>query len=74
MHPDKLAHKWQYFTIFAIFQSVMMRLKKKKKPKPNCCIPLAECITNPQVLKCPFPNNRPETRNFVLLYYQTDKQ
>lgn len=30
MHPDKLAHKGQYFTIFAIFQSVMMRPKKKQ--------------------------------------------
>lgn len=61
------------FIIFTIFQSVMMRIKKAQ-PKPNFCTPLAEYSTNPQVLKCHFPNNRPETRNFLLFNYKTDKQ
>lgn len=76
MHPDNFARKWQYFAILLFFKVLWWDFKKSNKLLYTYqiyyriyCKP-----TNIQVLKLYFPNARPETRNYALFHYNTDKQ
>lgn len=65
MHPNNFAHKWQYVTILLFFKALWWDFKKTQtqtKPLYTSC----RIYYKPQVLKLHFPNNRPETRNFML--------